>query len=62
VYRCMPHTCYLLDETNGIYCRTTGSPTQERCLLKRLGRRLALTKNIAEVQSPLFTFLDLVVL
>jgi hypothetical protein len=50
-----------LDETNGIYFRTTGSPTQERCLLKRLGRRLALTKNIAEVQSPIFIFLHLLI-
>jgi hypothetical protein len=56
----MPYTCNLLDETNGIHRRTTGSPTQERCLLKRLGRRLALPK-IDNFLSPLFTFLGLLV-
>src|SRR5215208_276239 len=57
MYRCMPYACNLLDETYGIYCRTTSSSTQKRCLLKRLGRRLELPTINQKSLFPLFTFL-----
>ena len=36
-------SCYILDETNGIYSRTTSCITQERCIRQGLGRRLKYT-------------------
>src|SRR5215207_6134810 len=57
MYRCMPYACNLLDEAYGIYCRTTSSSTQKRCLLKRLGRRLELPTINQKSLFPLFTFL-----
>jgi hypothetical protein len=57
MYRCMPYACNLLDEAYGIYCRTTSSSTQKRCLLKRLGRRLELQTINQKSLFPLFTFL-----
>ena len=53
----MPHTCDLLDETNGIHCRTTSSSTQEWCLLKGLGRRLA-APEIDKFQSLFYIFVS----
>jgi hypothetical protein len=48
-----------LDETNGIHCRTTSSSTQERCLLKGLGRRLA-APRIDKFQSLFYIFVSLI--
>lgn len=53
--RCLPNTCYLLDEANGVHLRTTSPSAQEWCVRQGLGRRLSLKRP--QYISPLFTFL-----
>jgi hypothetical protein len=53
--RCLPNTCYLLDEANGVHLRSTSPSAQEWCVRQGLGRRLS--RKLPATYIPLFTFL-----